>query len=1129
MAPVGSGRSCGEWPDGTTARLSRTKATKLLLSRSGESTLPSRMTTLIRTMDLFAAAGMELEKGRRGAGRTAPSAPRTARIPLFKPSVIQRVLDLFGEPSRDQARIAAAYARKARSARFAAQKETAVRELFIGEVLIGVLGYAAFDPDKAYSLAREWPIRRGAVDVALGRFADDGSAEVVAPFELKGPGTSDLDAIVPGRGRSPVQQAWDYAIDAPGSRWVLVSNCVEIRLYGFGRGRDAYETFDLRRIDEASELERLCVVLSADRLLGDETDRLLRDSDSEFKAITGELYVQYSALRSKLIQFLVDAADGPELSLADAIEVAQKLLDRILFIAFAERTRLLPDRLLHRAATTQNEFAPQPVWQNFLALFRHVDQGEGKLYIPAYNGGLFATDPIADRIVLPDSLADDLAGLAAWDYGTDIPVTILGHIFEQSITDIEALRAESARLPPPAVSKRKRHGIVYTPDVATRFLVEHTIGVTLAEHFSALLKNHADTDVPPDNGDPLPWRDGEASECAFWRDYLSVLRALRIVDPACGSGAFLVAAFDLLAAEYRRVIQRLVGLGETPGFDLFDEILSRNLHGVDLNPESVEITRLSLWLKSARREHRLQNLETTIKVGNSLIDDPSFTDHPFDWQAEFPEVFAAGGFDVVIGNPPYVRMELVKPVKPYLEKHYVVAADRADLYAYFFERGVRILKQGGRLGYISSSTFFRTGSGENLRRFLGDGVAVEAVIDFGDFQLFEGVTTYPAIVTLRKGAAADGALSFLKIGGDLPKDLGAAFDAQKQTMPRARLTASSWRFEEEPLARLRDKIVKGRKTLGEVYGPPLYGIKTGFNDAFIIDTETRDRLVAADPKSEELLKPFLRGEDIKRWRVEPEGLFLINTPKGKVDIEAYPAIRDWLLPFKAELEQRATKQAWFELQQAQLAYQPAMGQPKIVYLDIAAEPPFAFDPKGTLIDCTVFMIPTSDLAVLSYLNSRVAWFQWIGETPIARGGYIRLKRQYLSPTAIPETTANLALLGESASASAIRRLEFLSNVRHRILDLRPALLQRDLTGRLHDWWELDFDAFRAEIGRAFSTDIPVSQRDDWERYLAENAAEVRTLSTTIADAEREIDAIVYRLFDLTADEITLLESSLAAR
>ena len=167
---------------------------------------------------------------------------------------------------------------------------------------------------------------------------------------------------------------------------------------------------------------------------------------------------------------------------------------------------------------------------------------------------------------------------------------------------------------------------------------------------------------------------------------------------------------------------------------------------------------------------------------------------------------------------------------------------------------------------------------------------------------------------------------YLVVQGDAPADLGRAFGEGARSDAARATVSETWRVEDDALARLRDKIVNGRKTLGEVYGAPLYGIKTGLNDAFVIDTPTRDRLAKADPKSAELLKPFLRGENVKRWRVEPEGLWLIDTPKGKVDIDAYPAVRNWLLPFKPELEARATKQEWFELQQAQLAYQPKLAQ-----------------------------------------------------------------------------------------------------------------------------------------------------------------------------------------------------------
>lgn len=1079
-------------------------------------------------MDLFLAAGIDAEHGAHAGG---PSRSRRGRrLPLFNPKTVEAALARLRKLSPEQLAAAARYAATARNPKFRQQNETAVRNRFFGEILGAFLGYHQYDPSQPYTLAFERPIRSGKVDVALGRFGGPGTEQLVAPFEMKGPGTVDLDAIPPGRGRSPVQQAWDYAIDAPGSRWVLVSNCVEVRLYAFGRGRDAYEVFDLRKLDDERECERLWAVLSADRLLGGATDGLLRETDSAHEAISSELYAQYRGLRQRLVGFLVDAAEGPRLAPLRAIEVAQTLLDRILFIAFSERNQLLPDRLLERAATARNEFLPQPVWQNFLALFRHVDKGEDGLAITGYNGGLFAADPVADAVVLPDPLAADMAALGRWDYRSDVPVTILGHIFEQSVTDIERMRAESVGRPAPAISRRKRQGIVYTPDVVTRFLVERTVGVTLAERFAGLLGIHALSASLPQNGDPIAWREA-TSELAFWRAYLDVLRDLTIVDPACGSGAFLVAAFDLLAREYHRVLDKLAALGEPVDFDPMDEIVSRNLHGVDLSAESVEITRLSLWLKTARQHHRLQNLEATIKVGDSLIEEAAFTERPFAWRAAFPGVFERGGFDVVIGNPPYVRMELIKAIKPYLAEHYVVADDRTDLYAYFFERGVRILRDGGRLGFISSSTFFRTGSGEKLRTFLGDGIAVETVVDFGDLQLFEGVTTYPAIVALRKAAGVEaGDLAFLKMDRDLPDDLGAAFKAAARPMVRARLTSASWRFEDEGLARLRDKIAAGRKTLGEVFAPPMRGIVTGFNNAFVIDSETRDRLVAADQRSEELLKPFLRGENIRRWRVESEGLFLINTPKGKVDIEDYPAVRDWLLPFKAELEKRATRQAWFELQQAQLAYQSKFATSKIIYGHFARERMFAFDREGFFSNDKSYFVPGGTADLLSLLNSSLTWLFLTGISPAVRGGWHELRVQYVEKLPIPvmAETARLRLvaLGGSSISLSSDCFEVESAVRHRILDLATSGHHK-LSTKLHDWWTLDFAAFQAEVKRQFHHEISVGERDQWERYLAENSARVKALTTQIEDAEREIDQIVYRLFDLTADDIRLLEDSLA--
>lgn len=240
-------------------------------------------------------------------------------------------------------------------------------------------------------------------------------------------------------------------------------------------------------------------------------------------------------------------------------------------------------------------------------------------------------------------------------------------------------------------------------------------------------------------------------------------------------------------------------------------------------------------------------------------------------------------------------------------------------------------------------------------------------------------------------------------------------------------------------------------------------------------------------------------------------------------------MRDWLLPFRPELEKRATKQDWWELQQAQLAYQERFLARKIVYQDITAENPFALDGDGFLLANTCYFMPIDDLFLLGFLNSRLCWFCLAAETNIARGGYLRLRTEFVERLPIPVAgasgSAGIANLAQIGTDAARARVAIQSEVRHRILaDLAPA--GRTLTGKLENWHDLDFAAFRAEIEKAFRADIPLKQRKDWETYLAEHGATVRRLSAEIAAAEREIDTVVYRLFDLTAEEIALLEASI---
>nr|WP_137829491.1 N-6 DNA methylase [Methylobacterium sp. L1A1] len=1057
---------------------------------------------------------------------------------LFNRKTLTQALNAVAfHPASEQVQAARAWAERARDPVFAREKEVALQGLFKSEIVERVLGYRPFASGAAFTVVAEHPAGAGSVDLALGHF-DAKSRRVLAPFELKGPKTRDLDAIMPGRAKSPVQQAWDYATDLPGSKWVLVSNLLEVRLYAFGHGRSSCERFDLARLDEPEELKRLWFLLGADNLLSGSTAGLLDRSARADRTITDQLYADYKTLRDRLI----DAVDEghPTLGRTKAIEHAQTILDRVLFIAFAEDTGLLPAETIRNALAQQNPFVATSLWDIFKGLFRAIDQGHATAGIPAYNGGLFAPHPELDVISLSDDLCRAFEALASYDFESDVSVEVLGHIFEQSITDIEAMQAKARGEEPPTATKKKREGVVYTPTFVTRFIVEETIGRTLAERFAAILPRYARGKGQPAPGVDIVWRSSKA-EREFWEAYQDALRTLTVVDPACGSGAFLIAAFDFLAAEYRRVNERLAdltgGKGVTAGqlrlFDPDREILTHNLFGVDVNAASVEITKLSLWIKTAKRGKALDSLEGNIRVGNSLIENADFHHRAFVWRDAFPAIFEEGGFDIVLGNPPYVRMELIKPFKPYLEKRFEVVADRADLYAYFFEQGVRLLKPGtGRLGYISSSTFFRTGSGTRLRRFLSNSTAIEDVVDFGDLQLFEGVTTYPAILTLRRrspGESATGELRFKVIRDRVPVDLSAVFRSDAVAMERSRLNEKSWTFDGATAADLREKLRQSRETLGAVYGAPLRGIVTGLNDAFIVPRTVRDRLVADDPRAVDLLKPFLKGENIKRWRIESDDLFLINTPKGKIDIEHYPSVRDHLAPFRSALEARATKQGWFELQQAQLAYQSRFAEPKIIYGHFASERIFCFDEDGLFPNDKGYAIPGGDHFLLALLNSKLEWFLLNALAPAVRGGFHEMRVQYVEvlpiPEASPEDHDSLGRLARRCQTLAAERHHVRVGVRGRIPDLCPPERNAKLSTKLNVWWELDFAAFRAEVKRVFKQDIPLAERNAWETYLRAEGDKVRRLTSEIADAEREIDRVVYRLFDLTPDEIALIDDT----
>jgi hypothetical protein len=1061
-------------------------------------------------------------------------------VNLFNLKTLNRHIKPSALPA-DHLIILEAWADLIRSGRVYTLKEIALHGQFAAKIIEGVLGYHGPAGGADYTVATEQSILRGSVDLALGRFGGQ-TPEIHAPFELKGADTRDLDAIMPGRNKTPVQQAWEYAMNARGVKWVLVSNMIELRLYGFGEGTTSYETFRLDRLTDPEEYARFMLLLSAENLLSGRTSDLLQQSRAEDRDITDSLYQDYKALRLKLIG-AVQAAD-PTIIPLDSIAVAQKILDRVLFIAFAEDTGLLPDNTLSQAFITRDPYNPRPVWNNFCGLFSAIDQGSEALRIPRYNGGLFRQDDSLNALTLSDDVCEGFKALGGYDFASEVSVTVLGHIFEQSIADVERLQAQArgeeteVERVTGTTGRRKRDGVVYTPDYIARFIVAETLGAHLEEAFVQILRAHAKAGADLSDYAAILWRR-KSAELEAWKAYRDRLKTLRIVDPACGSGVFLIMAFDFLKAELTRVNDKIAKLrGEDQHTqDLLDpdsEILTNNLFGVDVNVESIEIAKLSLWIKTARRGKVLDSLSGNFRVGDSLIEDSNYAylNHAFTWETAFPTVHAEGGFDVVLGNPPYVRMEFLKALKPYLEKRYEVVSDRADLYCYFFERGLRLLKPGGRLGYISSSTFLRNGSARPLREYLLREATIEALVDFGDLQIFDGVATLPIVLTVKRGPAPkDHELRFWQVDALPENNFQATWAKAAGPYPQDALGAGSWELENPNLRALRDKIKKGRRTLKEVYGAPYRGVVTGLNRAFVIDGDTKDRICAEDAKSADLIKPLLEGKDLKRWRAEPRGLWLIYIPKNRVSIDDYPAIRGWLLPFKEQLEKRATTQKWFELQQAQEAFISHFETTKLVYSEFNRRY-FSFVGPEFYFNNKLFMMASGDMALLALLQSSLYWFLFVSMAPQVIGGSRELRSQYVETVPIPTWTgtshSDLVHLSEQATKAASARLEIQKALTRRIPDLSPGDRRSKLTNRLQEWWTLpDFSAFRAEVKKQFKADIPLEERSTWEDWITRDRAEIARLSGEIAKAEAQIDNIVYKLFDLSPDEILQLERAVS--
>lgn len=724
-------------------------------------------------------------------------------------------------------------------------------------------------------------------------------------------------------------------------------------------------------------------------------------------------------------------------------EIIQRIIDRLIFIRRCEDTGINPANLILKEVQDLPDTKAYPKLKEIFLKYNAV-----------YNSGLFAIarDNDCDRIAIDGLIIKKLAQYlyesknGDYIYNFDwIDADVLGQVYEQYLGKLLAQTKSGKAQLKDGQAHRKEQGIYYTPTYIVDYIVKNTVGEMVKK------KKFKVKDI-------------------------------KILDPACGSGSFLIKAFDYL---YNNISvgkeSKQYRIDSQGKYSIKTEILKNNLYGVDLDNKAVEITKLNLLLKAAEKDRRLpEEIDVHIKHGNSLIDDEAVVGlDAFKWEEKFKEIMHKGGFDVVIGNPPYVRQEELSEIKPYFQKNYEVYHGMADLFVYFFEREIGILKEGGFFGMIVSNKWLRAGYGVNLRRFISK-FWIETFIDFGDLKVFPDATIYPCIIILKKINKQNPKIKVCKMDTLNFDTLEKHIKSKQFTINQKDLDEKEWNIQSEESSKIINKITSRGIPLQKCVGKVRYGIKTGLNEAFIIDEEKRIEIIKQDPRSSEIIKPVLSGPEIRRYNYSYRNKYIIFTGRG-IDIESYPAVknhfekyREKLTPKKNPSDKIGRKPGdykWYEIQDV-VAYHREFEKSKIIWGNLAKKSSFTFDEKGYYVNVPACSLTTSSKYILGILNSKLVGFYLKSICAERQGGFIEHKPVYISKIPIVKLSQN--------------EEEKISTFVDRMLLLNKRL---------------------KEIG---------------DKKTSESAK----LEEEIKNTDYEIDQIVYKLYGLNKKEIAVIEDNL---
>ncbi len=1009
--------------------------------------------------------------------------------------------------------------------------------------------------------------------------------------------------------------------------WAVVTDMDEFRLYRWGRGRHQCERFALSALPgsrlpsllaagEEARFRRFLFrrLFGRQSLLSErgpcELDRMLTSQLVDEAALEKAFYLEYRAYREHVYKTLVAANLEFPGTRGQLVRLTQRLLDRCLFVIFCEDMGvalqfppdLLRDVLMDYSKDRFYHPDDSMPWERLKSIFRAMRDGGsfGEHAIGRFNGGLFEACPELENLNVPahlfcarnqgvngESLLEHPLTLlffsAKYNFGIKnashekmIDGYALGRIFEQSITELEIMEAEADGRPSlNQLSKRKRDGVYYTPEWVTAHIVEETVGRRLADIRADL---HLLPEHSPDEAEAAKYRrsqgDGRiaAKQAVAWlaalREYRARLQRLRIVDPACGSGAFLIQALERLKREYAWIAAentRIIGQAELLDMDLVvKNILSQNLYGVDINAESVEIAKLALWMHTATPGKPLTTLDDNILCGNSLVGPDFYARRQlelfseerqervnvFDWQATFAEVFAKGGFDCVIGNPPYVKLQNFRRVDSEVAE-YLAAARRADgtpvyastqagnfdLYLPFIEKGVSLLRPEGYMGYIAPNVWMVNEYGAPLRNWLKQNRRLDRWVDFKSFQVFAEATTYTALQffrgeptnAVRCAFAPDGVIDNLD------------WNQPDAAIPHDELPADgAWNLMGEGERKLLRRLRKICRTLEDASRAIVVGIQTSADDIYHLKRlgsgryRTREGIDVG--LEDALLHPLVSGPEAKRYQQPQTDTFILfpydlSGASPRLFTAAEMAARfpnGWQYLARHEATLRAREGGKMNDDDRWWAYNypknlDKQELPKLLVPRLIPHLFAALDDRGEcfLDNVDVGGILVDDVAqrhyLLGILNSPVCDFVWRQISKPFRGDCRSANKQFIAPLPIPNASdEERQLVGEQAM-----RLQEL-HTRHRDLvdklDRRLRSPQMADAPRPPSWlwadaksaadWKTDPAAPPGLTGRALAA---------WAKERAESALESHLLDL---DARLHPGAVL--AVDASDDELRLL-------